>query len=127
MEFEDHARWRGLVGPALRSFFRLAEVWHLDEHEQMKLLGLTDNGTLRRWESGSYVDVRSETIKRISYLLGIFGAINILVPEQTHADSWMRTSNMGTPFGGRSALDRMTDGHIDDLRAVRQYLDAQLG
>jgi hypothetical protein len=115
MELEDHARWRGLVGPALRSFFRLAESWHLDEHEQMKLLGLTDNGTLQRWESGSYVEVRSETIKRISYLLGIFKAINILVPEQTRADSWMRAPNMGSPFGGRSALDRMKDGHISTL------------
>jgi hypothetical protein len=127
MKPEDYAEWRGLVAPALRSFFRLAEAWDLDEHERMKLLGLTDNDTLHRWESGSYVEACSETVKRISYVLGIFKAINILVPEQTHADSWMRTSNMATPFAGRSALDRMTDGHIDDLRAVRQYLDAQLG
>jgi hypothetical protein len=127
MRLNGEAEWQDLVGPALRSFFKLAEVWELREHEQMKLLGITDRATLHTWGSGTYVEARPETVERISYMLGIFKAINILLPDQTQADCWIRSSNAGQPFGGRSALDRITDGDVADLRIVRQYLEAQLG
>ena len=37
----------------------------------------------------------------------------------------MRKPNKAPIFDGRSALDRMTDGSIEDLKIVRQYLDAE--
>jgi len=36
-------------------------------------------------------------------------------------------ANTATPFGGRSALDRMLSSNVADLYVVRQYLDAQRG
>ena len=120
-------RWRDLARPALKSFFALAEAWDLSETEQMKLLGIGSRSPLQAWKMGDLAGVRAETIERISYLLGIFKAINTLLPDQARADQWMRAPNRAQPFGGRSALDRMTDGGISDLRAVRQYLDAELG
>jgi hypothetical protein len=36
---------RGLSSPALRTFFRIAELWHLSVNEQMTLLGVTAQST----------------------------------------------------------------------------------
>lgn len=121
------AEGEGLAAAAaLRGFFRLADVWRLTEQEQMKLLGLTRRSILEDWKIGRVDKVTSETIERISYLLGIFKAINTLLPVPTRADDWMRVPHKAQPFDGRSALDCMTMGNVSDLHAVRQYLDAQL-
>ena len=116
-----------LGGPALRTFFNLAKAWELSEQEQMKLLGLNSRSTLHAWKGGRVTKVSRDTLERISYLLGIFKAINILLPDIKRADEWMRLPNKAPLFGGRSALDRMTTGNIGDLYVVRQYLDAQRG
>jgi hypothetical protein len=66
-------------------------------------------------------------LERISYVLGIYKALQILLPDATRADAWVRQPNTATPFGGRSALERMLGGNVGDLYAVREYLDAQRG
>lgn len=116
-----------LGGPAMRAFFGMAKAWALSEQEQMKLLGLTSRSTLHSWKAGRVAKISRDTLERISYLLGIFKAINILLPDPKRADTWMRTPNKAPLFGGRSALERMTTGNIGDLYVVRQYLDAQRG
>jgi hypothetical protein len=115
-----------LGGPALRSFFRLAAAWSLTEHEQLRLLGLASRSTLHAWKAGRVKRIGRDTVERVSYLLGIFKAINTLLPDDQRADAWLRAPNAAPIFGGRSALDRMTAGNVGDLYAVRQYLDAQL-
>ena len=126
-ELDSETNAADLGGPALRTFFNLAKAWDLSEQEQMKLLGLNSRSTLHAWKSGRVRKVSRDTLERISYLLGIFTAINILLPDTRRADEWMRLPNKAPLFGGRSALDRMTTGNIGDLYVVRQYLDAQRG
>lgn len=113
--------------PALRTFFNLARAWELSEQEQMKLLGLSSRSTLHAWKRGRVSKLSRDTLERISYVLGIFKAINILLPDPARADEWMRLPNQAPLFGGRSALERMTSGNIGDLFVVRQYLDAERG
>ena len=126
-ELNRAANVADLGGPALRTFFNLAKTWELSEQEQMKLLGLNSRSTLHAWKAGRVSKISRDTLERISYLLGIFKAINILLPDTKRADEWMRLPNKAPLFGGRSALDRMTTGNIGDLYVVRQYLDAQRG
>ena len=126
-QLNQETRVADLGGPALRTFFNLAKAWDLSEQEQMKLLGLNSRSTLHAWKSGRVSKISRDTLERISYLLGIFKAINILLPEAKRADEWIRLPNKAPLFGGRSALDRMTTGNIGDLYVVRQYLDAQRG
>ena len=123
---EHHYSRAKLRAPALRSFFQLVSAWRLTENEQMKLLGLTSRSTLQNWKAGQVSEVGYDTLERISCLLGIFKAINILLPEQKQADAWVRAPNTAPLFGGRSALDRMTSGDVADIFLVRQYLDSQL-
>lgn len=116
-----------LGGPALRTFFNLAKTWELSEQEQMRLLGLNSRSTLHAWKGGRVSKISRDTLERISYVLGIFKAINILLPDAKRADEWIRLPNKAPLFGGRSALERMTTGNVGDLYIVRQYLDAQRG
>ena len=111
---------------ALRTFWRLAEAWKLDVHEQTTLLGV-GRTTLYQWKAGKVGPLDRHVLERLSYLFGIYAALQILVPVKERADGWVRAPNAAPLFGGRSALDRMMGGQVADLYVVRHYLDAQRG
>ncbi len=111
----------------LRAFARIAELWHLSIAEQMTLLGLSSRSTYFKWRKEPNVRLPRDTLERISYILGIYKALQLLLPDTRAADEWIRRPNEASVFGGRSALDRMLSGNVADLYIVRQYLDAQRG
>lgn len=116
---------KGLTGPALRTFFNISKAWGLREQEEMRLLGLDRRSTLQSWKRGAVTAIPKDALERISYVLGIYKGLQILLPAT--ADEWVRKPNKSPLFGGRSALDRMTSGNVADLYVVRQYVDAQRG
>jgi antitoxin Xre/MbcA/ParS-like protein len=116
-----------LSAPALRAFLRISEVWRLSVAQQMILLGITARSTFFKWKKDPNVELPKDTLERISYLLGIYKALQILLPDPHAADAWVRQPNQAPLFGGRSALERMLSGHVADLFMVRRYLDAQRG
>ncbi|MEX0808997.1 MAG: MbcA/ParS/Xre antitoxin family protein [Dongiaceae bacterium] len=116
-----------LAGPALRTFFRIAERWRLTNDEQMVLLGVAARSTFFKWRKEGEGTLPRDTLERISYILGIWKALQILLPDERAADEWVKRPNDAPLFGGRSALARMLSGHVADLYVVRQYLDAQRG
>ncbi len=118
---------KSLSGPALRTFFRIAGLWDLSVEEQMTLLGLTARSTFFKWKKNPPPVLPKDTLERISYILGIYKALQILFPDEQAADRWVRRPNAAAPFGGRPALDRMLSGQVADLYVVRQYLDAERG
>ena len=118
---------KGLSGPALRTFFRIAALWGLSVDEQMTLLAVTARSTFFKWKKNPNTVLPKDALERISYVLGIYKALQILLPDEKAADEWVRRPNAAPPFGGRSALDRMMSGQVADLFVVRQYLDAQRG
>jgi hypothetical protein len=111
---------------ALRSFWRLAQAWKLTVPEQTQLLGV-GRTTLYQWKQGKPVTLDRHVLERLSYLFGIYAALQILLPLPERADEWVRRPNDAPLFAGRSALDRMLGGQVADLFVVRQYLDAQRG
>ncbi len=117
---------RQLSGPALRTFFNIADKWQLGPDEQMKLLGVTARSTFYKWKKDGEVALPRDTLERISYILGIYKALHVLFPDGA-ADSWVKKANSAKLFAGRSALERMLSGNVADLYVVRQYLDAQRG
>jgi hypothetical protein len=116
---------KDLTGPALRTFFRIADAWGLTENEQMRLLGLDKRSTYQSWKRGGVATIPRDALERISYVMGIYKGLQILLPRS--ANDWVRKPNKSPIFGGRTALDRMTSGNVADLYVVRQYLDAQRG
>lgn len=116
---------KGLSGPVLRTFFRIAERWDLSVDEQLTLLGLTARSTFFKWRKDPNVALPKDTLERISYILGIYKALHILLPDEAAADTWVKRPNQAPVFAGKSALDQMLSGQVVDLSIVRQYLDAQ--
>ena len=111
---------------ALRTFWKLAEAWELAGTEQATLLGV-GRTTLYQWKQGKVGSLDRHILERLSYLFGIYAALQILFPQAQRANAWLRKANVAPLFGGRSALDRMLGGQVADLYVVRHYLDAQRG
>lgn len=108
----------------LEAFFKIAELWDLSTDDQLRLLGAPARSTFFKWkkEGGS---LPADTLERISHILAIFKALEILIPDASAADSWIRRNN--DYFDGMSALDVMLGGQVVDIYRVRQYVDAQRG
>ena len=112
---------------ALRTFWRIADAWQLDATEQGTLLGI-GRTTLYQWKQGKVsAGLDRHVLERLSYLFGIYAALQILLPVAQQADAWVRKPNTAPVFGGTSALARMLGGQVADLYVVRHYLDAQRG
>lgn len=87
-----------------RIFQSLARAWSLSEAKQMALLGFDDAGELRDLMGAPSEDVPIEIIERVTILLDIFRAINILLPVQERPDGWIRSSNDGPMFRRTACL-----------------------
>jgi len=68
-----------------------------------------------------------DTLTRISLVLGIYKALQVLYPDAVLADRWVKLPNANAMFGGRPALTLMVEGGIDGLLQVRRLLDARRG
>jgi hypothetical protein len=111
----------------LRTFFNIADAWKLSTREAMTLLGLRSRSTYHVWKDGQSGALPRDTLERISYVLGIYKALQMLLPSDEAADAWIRKPNTAPLFGGHSAIERMLSGNVADLYEVRRYLDAQRG
>ena len=74
--------------------------------------------------SGRILD--QDTLIRISLLLGIFKALNILYSEPL-ADAWITLPNRNPMFRGQSPLAYMIERGQPGMLRVRQLLDARRG
>ena len=122
-----HTHPEELAPAALRTFFRIADGWGLSQAEARTLLGNPPESTYYKCKSGKVGNVSSDLVERISYVLGIYEALQILLPDPAAADAWVKRPNAAPLFNGRSALDLMLSGRVADLFLVRQFLDAERG
>ncbi len=113
---------------ALQTFFNIVHAWGLDNEQAMKILGLDSRSTFFKWKKKpETAKLTIDKLERLSYIFGIYKALQILLPKAESADQWIKRPNSAPPFQGKSALDRMLSGHVADLYIVRQYLDGQRG
>ncbi len=119
---------RAMSAAGLRAFFNIAHDWKLNTEAQMTLLGKPGRSTFFKWKSSPQTaDLKQDTLERLSYILGAYKALQVLLPDPRAADDWVKKPNTAPLFGGKSALERMLGGNVGDLLVVRQYLDAQRG
>jgi len=117
-----------MTAAGLRAFAQIATAWGLSVDEQLRLLGSPPRSTFFAWRKHpDRALLPRDTLERLSYLLGIYKALQILLPQPESADTWVRQPNTAPLFGGRSALDRMLGGNVADLAEVRRYLDSVRG
>lgn len=111
---------------ALKAFFGITHKWALSGEQERILLGVP-KATLYRWKSLLDGSLTQDTLERISYILGIYKALRILLPDENSANQWIHKPNTAPLFGGQSALAKLMKGHVIDLADVRRYLDAERG
>lgn len=116
-----------LSGPALRTFFNIAEAWDLTVSEQCGLLGWIAPSTYHKYKSGKIGTLTYDGLTRISLIIGIYKALHILYPDDVLADRWVKLPNINPMFSGKTALSVMIEAGIDGLYRVRRLLDSRRG
>ena len=116
-----------LSGPGLRTFLNIAAEWGLSVDQQRLLLGGVAPSTYHKWKARAVGTLSFDQLERVSLVLGIYKALKLLFADDASGLRWLKSTNTDLPFTGGSPLDRMLRGSIDDLYAVRRYLDGWRG
>jgi hypothetical protein len=118
---------RRLTPAAVKGFLSMMENWGLRDQEARQLLGGISTGSYYAWKKdprGRTLD--QDTLTRISLLLGIFKALNILYSRKL-ADVWMTLPNTNPMFRGMTPLAYIVQRGQPGMLHVRQLLDARRG
>jgi len=109
------------VAASIAMFERLCEHWSLRRDERETLLGGIPKSTWSEWrQRPALARLKSDTRERIANLFTIdLNAHSLFAPE--FADRWIREPNRA--FEGKSPLSRMLQGRVEDVIAVRRYVE----
>jgi len=113
-----------LSAPGLKAFFNIMARWKVRDEDARALLGGVSNGPFYEMKRSPGRTLDTDRLTRISYLLGIFKALNIL-HSRSLADEWVRLPNRHPLFAGRTPLACMIRGGLPAMQAVRRLLDAR--
>jgi hypothetical protein len=103
-DLSDPATRRRLSPAAVKGFLGITEKWDLRDPDARQLLGGMSTGSfyaLKKEPKGRVLD--QDTLTRISLLIGIFKALNILYSRKL-ADAWMSLPNANPMFHGITPL-----------------------
>ena len=112
---------------ALKAFFNIVERWGVRDEDARQLLGGVTNGpyyAIKKNPQGRVLE--ADRLLRVSYLIGIFKALNILHSEKL-ADAWVQRANTNRIFGGQAPLAYMIKGGLPAMQTVRRLTDARRG
>jgi len=112
---------------AVKGFLNIMAKWDVRDVDAKGLLGGVSNGRFYAMKKtpGNAVLTQDE-LQRVSFLVGIFKALNILFGEEL-ADAWMQLPNQNRIFTGSTPLAYMVRGGLPAFQTVRQLLDARRG
>lgn len=111
---------------AIPAFFKLVQAWQLRDEAARQLLGGVSNGVFYQLKRGQKKTLDQDKLTRISLLVGIFRALNILYSRKL-ADAWINSPNINPMFEEEAPLNYMIKGGMPALVRVRQLLDARRG
>jgi hypothetical protein len=111
---------------AVPAFFKLTQAWSLKDETARQLLGGISNGAFYQLKGGEKKTLDQDRLTRISLLLGIFRALNILYSRKL-ADAWINLPNANPMFQGETPLAYLIKGGVPALMRLRQLLDARRG
>lgn len=111
---------------AIKAFLNIMEKWAVRDEDARALLGGISNGQYYEMKKKPERTLDADRLTRISYLVGIFKALNILYSKKL-ADAWMLRQNENRIFAGQTALAYMIKGGLPAMQTVRRLLDARRG
>jgi hypothetical protein len=111
---------------AVKAFFNIMDKWGVRDDDARELLGGISNGRFYDMKKKPERVLDADELTRISILVGIFKALNILYSRKL-ADAWMQRPNTNRIFGGGTPLAYMMKGSVPAMQVVRRLLDARRG
>jgi uncharacterized protein (DUF2384 family) len=121
--FETRER---LSQSAIDGLLKIAEKWQISPPTVGRLLGGIPRSSLYKKLKTAAGTLRQDELTRISYIVGIYKALHILLPDEL-ADQWMTRPNDNFLFAGQTPLEFVLKTGIPGLQQVRSYLDAARG
>ena len=124
IDLSDPQERERLSAGALPAFFNIMSHWKIKDEDARKLLGGIGNSTYYDYKKNPQRVLDQDKLTRISYLIGIFKALQIL-HGQVLADRWVQMPNRNRIFGGQTPLAYMIKGGTPAMQIVRRLLDAR--
>ena len=125
-DFTSKQERERLSGAALKAFFNIVQRWSIRDEDARELLGGVSNGPYYQMKKSQEGRILSaDELFRISYLIGIFKALNTL-HGQPVADRWVRLENSNRIFGGQTPLQYMKKGGQHAMEIVRELLESRI-
>lgn len=115
-----------LSPPAIAAFFKITELWDLNNETAMAMLGGVSNGRyyeLKRKRKGL---LTQDELTRVSLLIGIFKSLNILFSRKL-ANEWISRPNSNPMFNYAAPQVLLTHGGMPGMISVRRLLDGRRG
>src|SRR5579864_1206387 len=125
-DLADAATRARLSPPAIKAFFAIVEKWELRNEDAMALLGGTSNGRFYELKKNRDGLLSQDELTRISLLIGIFKALNILFSQRL-ANQWVSRPNSNSIFNGAPPLQFLTRAGMPGMIGVRRLLDSRRG
>ena len=125
-DLADPATRARLSPAAIVAFFSIVERWQLRNEDAMTMLGGISHGRyfdLKRNHKGL---LSQDELTRISLLIGIFKALNILFGQRL-ANQWTSRPNSNPMFNGAPPLQYLSRGGVPAMIGVRRLLDSRRG
>lgn len=122
----DAATRTRLSKPAIVAFFALADKWELRNEDAMALLGGVSHGRYYELKKNRKGLLSQDELTRISLLMGIFKALNILFSQRL-ANQWASRPNTNVMFNNVSPLQLLVRGGVPAMIGVRRLLDSRRG
>ena len=121
------ATTRARLSPAaLAAFFAIVEKWQLRNEDAMALLGGASHGRYFDLKKSRKGLLSQDELTRISLLIGIFKALNILFSPRL-ANQWAIRSNSNPMFNDAPPLQFLTRAGVPGMIGVRRLLDSRRG
>ena len=111
---------------AIRAFLNIMDRCTVRDEDARGLLGGMSNGPYYEMKKNPDRVLDADRLLRVSYLVRIFKALNLLYDELL-ADAWMQRANSNRIFGGRTPLGYILTGGLPAMQTVRRLLDARRG
>jgi uncharacterized protein (DUF2384 family) len=115
-----------LSKPAMIAFFAVADRWELRNEDAMALLGGISHGRYYELKKNRKGVLSQDELTRISLLIGIFKALNILFSQRL-ANQWASRPNSNAMFNNIPPLQLLVRGGVPAMLGVRRLLDSRRG
>jgi len=111
---------------AIAAFFAIVEKWQLRNEDAKALLGGTSHGRYFELKKNRKGLLSQDELTRISLLIGIFKALNILFSQRL-ANQWAARPNSNPMFNDSAPLEYLKRGGVPGMIGVRRLLDSRRG